>query len=129
MYLRTDKERKKVPWASVVVKRACEEFQLWLVRGTFSEGDDCQWDQHEVVEKSKRDKDEVKRRREDMMWREKILDKMLGLGSQAEKLISTRDPLGLDEKDSGTGRGVYSSRSLNCFPHEHFTHEYPSTIF
>ena len=92
-------------WASLVVKRACEEFQLWLVRGTFSEGDDCQWDKHEeeVVEKSKREKDEVKRRREDMMWREKILDKMLGLGSQAEKLISTRDPLGLDERDSGTG--------------------------
>jgi len=116
-YSRTEKERKKVPWASLVVKRACEEFQLWLVRGTFSEGDDCQWDFQEVdaMEKSKMDREEVKRRREDMMWREKILDKMLGLGAQAEQLISTRDPLGLDERDSGTGSlevGNLTSRTV-----------------
>ena len=65
------------------------------------EGDDCIWEKKEGVEK--KDKDEVKRRREDFMWREKVLDKILGNGALAGGWVSTRDPLGLDERDSGTG--------------------------
>jgi len=102
-YCRTEKTRKTVPRVSWVPKRACEEFQLWLVRGSFKDGDDVIWKEEEEVEKS--DREEVKRRREDLMWKEKVLDRMLGLGSglKSERLISTRDPLGLDEMDSGTG--------------------------
>lgn len=92
-----------MPRASWVPKRACEEFQLWLVRGTFKDGDDAIWNEEEEVEKNVNE--EVKRRREDLMWKEKVLDRMLGVGSglHSEGLISTRDPLGLDEMDSGTG--------------------------
>jgi hypothetical protein len=32
-------------------------------------------------------------------------------------------------RSRGEPRGKYSSRSLNCFPHGHFIHEYPSTFF
>jgi len=100
-YSRTEKERKKVPCASLVTRRLCEEFQCWLVRGSFKEGDDCHWGEKEEMEK--RDKEEVKRKREEMMWREKVLDKILGGGTQAGGLVSTRDPLGLDDWDSGIG--------------------------
>jgi len=94
--------RTKVPWASMVTKRpCCEEFQAWLVRGTYSEGDSCSWDDQDEVEK--KSKEEAKLRREDMMWRERVLDKLLGKESQIVRMFSTRDPLGLDEKDSGTG--------------------------
>ena len=83
------------------VELCCEDFQDWLVRGTYSEGDSCSWDdQDEVVKKNKED---VKLRREDMMWRERVLDKFLGKESQMVRMYSVRDPLGLDEKDSGTG--------------------------
>merc|ERR1719430_2429344 len=41
--------------------------------------------------------------REDFMWRERVLYKILGKESKAVGMFSTRDPLGLDEKDSGTG--------------------------
>ena len=34
---------EKVPWAKKVQSRSCEEFQAWLVRGDFKEGDDCDW--------------------------------------------------------------------------------------
>jgi len=94
--------RKKVPWASMVSKRPClEEFQAWLVRGTYSEGDSCSWDDQDKV--VKKNKEEVKIRREDMMWRERVLDQFLGKGSQMVRMFSSRDPLGLDDKDSGTG--------------------------
>ena len=101
-FSRSGVARTKVPWASMVTKRPfCEEFQAWLVRGTYSEGDSCSWDDQDEVEK--KNKDEVKSRREDMMWRERVLDKFLGKESQMVRMYSVRDPLGLDEKDSGTG--------------------------
>jgi len=94
--------RTKVPWASMVTKRpCCDDFQAWLVRGTYSEGDSCSWDDQDEVEK--KNKEDVKLRREDMMWREKVLDKFLGKEFRMARMFSTRDPLGLDEKDSGTG--------------------------
>jgi len=99
-YSRTVSTRTKVPWAGALTKRpCCEEYQDWLVRGTFSEGDDCSWGEEER-EKSK---EKTKMMREDFMWRERVLDKILGKESKAVGMFSTRDPLGLDEKDSGTG--------------------------
>ena len=84
----------------MVTKRLCgEDFQEWLVRGNFTEGDDCAWGEEE----GERRTDEVKRRREEMMWRENVLDKMMGREPHVVGMLSTRDPLGLDEKDSGTG--------------------------
>merc|ERR1712002_1369922 len=37
------------------------------------------------------------------MWRERVLDKLLGKDPRIVGGFSARDPLGLDEKDSGTG--------------------------
>merc|ERR1719153_1435853 len=100
-YSRTVCTRTKVPWAGLVTKRPCsEEYQDWLVRGTFSEGDDCSWGEEE---REKRSKEKTKMMREDLMWRERVLDKILGREVKAVGMFSMRDPLGLDEKDSGTG--------------------------
>ena len=41
--LRVGKKVEKVPWAKKVQSRPCEEFQSWLLRGNFQEGDDCDW--------------------------------------------------------------------------------------
>ena len=109
---RTEKERKRVPCASLVTRRLCEEFQCWLLRGSFKVGDDCDWGEKEELEK--RDKDEVKRRREEMMWREKVLDKILVGGTQIGGLVSTRDPLGLDDWDSGIGGSEVGQHSTHC---------------
>jgi len=110
-YSRTEQERKKVPWSSLVTKRLCDEFQCWLVRGSFKDGDDCNWGEKEELEK--RDKEEVKRRREDMMWREKVLDKILGGGTLTGGSVSTRDPLGLDDWDSGIGGSEVGQHSTH----------------
>jgi len=100
-YSRTVSTRTKVPWAGLVTKRPCsEEYQDWLVRGSFSEGDDCNWGEEERENKSK---EKTKMMREDLMWRERVLDKILGKEVKAVGMFSMRDPLGLDEKDSGTG--------------------------
>jgi len=100
-YSRTVSTRTKVPWAGLVTKRPCsEEYQDWLVRGTFSEGDDCSWGEEEREKKSN---EKTKMMREDFMWRERVLDKILGKEVKAVGMFSMRDPLGLDEKDSGTG--------------------------
>jgi len=111
-YSRTEKERLRVPCASLVTRRLCEEFQCWLLRGSFKVGDDCDWGEKEDLEK--RDKEEVKRRREEMMWREKVLDKILGGGTQTGGLVSTRDPLGLDDWDSGIGGSEVGQHSTHC---------------
>eukprot|EP00092_Neocalanus_flemingeri_P016592 GFUD01017952.1.p1 GENE.GFUD01017952.1~~GFUD01017952.1.p1 ORF type:complete len:777 (-),score=171.72 GFUD01017952.1:113-2443(-) len=108
-YSRTDKERKKVPWAALVTARMCEEFEGWLSRGCFKEGDDCNWGEKKVIEE--RDKHEVKRRRDEMIWREKVMDKLLGGEMRTEGLISTRDPLGLEEWDSGVGISEFGQYS------------------
>merc|ERR1712083_373037 len=101
-YSRTVGTRLKVPWASMVTKRpCCEEYQDWLVRGTFSEGDPCRWGDEETEMKSRNEK--TLQMREDMMWRERMFDKILGKVPQVIGLPSASDPLGLDEKDSGTG--------------------------
>jgi len=100
-YSRTVSTRTKVPWAGLVTRRPCsEEYQDWLVRGTFSEGDDCSWGEED---REKRSKEKTKMMREDLMWRERVLDKILGTEVKAVGMLSMRDPLGLDEKDSGTG--------------------------
>ena len=81
--------------------RPCsEEHQDWLIRGTFSEGDDCGWGEEETEKNSK---EKTRMMREEMMWRERVLDKLLGKEPRTVGECSARDPLGLDEKDSGTG--------------------------
>ena len=99
---RTGGKRLKVPWASLVTRRSCcEEYQDWLVRGTFSEGDTYRWGDEEIEKKNRNDK--TQQMREDMMWRERMFDKILGKEPQLIGMRSARDPLGLDVKDSGTG--------------------------
>ena len=104
MYVtRTEKERKRVPWAGAVTKRQCEEFQCWLLRGNYDEGDYCDWDEKE---ESGRDLSEVKRRREELMWKDRVGERISSGGTQSGNLVTSRDPLGLDEMDSGTGSFV-----------------------
>ena len=94
-------KRTKVSWAGLVTTRPCyEEYQDWLIRGTFSEGDDCCWGEEETEMNSK---ENTRMMREEMMWRERVLDKLLGKEPRIVGGFSTRDPLGLDERDSGTG--------------------------
>ena len=55
---------EKVSWAKKVQSRPCEEFQAWLVRGNFQEGDDCDWKEAARKEKLL----EKWRRRGDLEW-------------------------------------------------------------
>ena len=67
---------EKVPWAKKVQSRPCDVFQA-LVRGNFQEGDTFDWSEAARKEKLL----EKWRRREDLKWKLKITDQVLGRGN------------------------------------------------
>ena len=80
--------RKKVPSARKWKNRPCEEFDSWLKRGTFAEGDSVEFSID--LEKERRDiHDEKLRRREEIEWKEKVMDRILGVRQQQRESITT----------------------------------------
>ena len=79
---------EKVPWAKKVQSRSCEEFQAWLVRGDYQEGDHCDW--AEAARK------------------EKLLDKLRRRDEQEEleKVDTSRQVLGRAQTGAADTRGL-----------------------
>ena len=77
---------EKLPWIKKLKSRPCEEFPAWLVRGTFQEGDDCDW-----AEAARKEKLLAKwRRRQELEWRLQTSRQVLGRAQ-----AGPADPLGL----------------------------------
>jgi len=96
-YSRTDTGRKKVSWYKLISKRPCNEFQMWLKRGTYEEGDQCSW-----AEDVFKDADSTSRRREEFLWKEQMTQSIRG--SEKTLVHSSRSCSGLfEEEDSGNG--------------------------
>ena len=86
MFSRVEKKVEKLPWIKKLKSRPCEEFPAWLIRGTFQEGDDCDW-----AEAARKEKLLAKwRRRQELEWRLQTSRQVLGRAQ-----AGPADPLGL----------------------------------
>ena len=79
--------RKKLPSARKWKNRPCEEFESWLKRGTYTEGDSVVFLMD--PEEKKDMQDEKLRRREEFEWKEKVMDRILGVRRQQEEPDAT----------------------------------------
>ena len=75
--------RKKVPSARKLKNRPCEEFESFLKRGTYTEGDSVAFGVD--LEEEQDVRDEKLRRREEIEWKEKVMDRILGVQRQQQQ--------------------------------------------
>ena len=87
--------RKKVPSARKWKNRLCEQFETWLKRGTFTEGDSVVFGDDTTVKDAH---DEKLRRREEIEWKEKVMDRILGVQRQQTEsyAVSSYQETGFD---------------------------------
>merc|ERR1712228_266800 len=80
-----------------ISKRPCNEYQMWLRRGTYEEGDQFSW-----AEDVAKDAESTSRRREEFLWKEQMMRSIRG--SEKNPVRSSRSCSGqFEEEDSGTG--------------------------
>ena len=84
--------------------RPCEEFESWLKRGTYTEGDSVVFSRD--LEEKKDAHDEKLRRREEIEWKEKVMDRILGVRQHQKEPDDT-----FGHQDTGFDPGIEMDNS------------------
>jgi len=82
-------DKQRVPWSVHIDSRPCDKFEFWLLRS--ADGDDMDWGMSKVDDHTNfKTLCEKTSRRQDVIWREQVVDRMIGV-IPASKKASTLD--------------------------------------